>query len=217
MYFCPTDDIHSVYLDSELPPTYLHQYEAHVKNCKKCAEKIDRLQKTRLFFAADSRNISPDAGYLAQSFDRLQTKLRHSKHTAPQRSLPGRSIRIGIAAAAAIAAAAIPMRGMHRSASAPQEAPIIPVSQPHSVPIARQNVVINGNIHSNLAHTVNTSNLVNTSLTGIEMFRPEFMNKQNVTPKPPMPWFDSQAAEPIEIKLPENREFSIEFVAGFQE
>lgn len=40
MYTCPTDDIHSIYLDGELPDIYRKEYEAHIKTCSECEKKI---------------------------------------------------------------------------------------------------------------------------------------------------------------------------------
>ena len=44
MSFCPSDDIHSIYLDNELPGDYKNLYEAHVKNCPECQKKLNMLK-----------------------------------------------------------------------------------------------------------------------------------------------------------------------------
>ena len=36
MFTCPTNEIHSLYLDKELPQNYIAEYEAHIANCEKC-------------------------------------------------------------------------------------------------------------------------------------------------------------------------------------
>ena len=41
MYSCPTDDIHSVYIDDELPQNYVLDYENHIKTCSKCSAKLE--------------------------------------------------------------------------------------------------------------------------------------------------------------------------------
>ena len=39
MYSCPTDDIHSIYLDKELPFEYQKLYEEHIQRCPECSRK----------------------------------------------------------------------------------------------------------------------------------------------------------------------------------
>ena len=41
MSTCPENDIHSLYLDNELPLSYREEYEAHIKSCPKCAKKLE--------------------------------------------------------------------------------------------------------------------------------------------------------------------------------
>ena len=36
MFTCPTNEIHSLYLDNELPQNYVAEYEAHIVSCEKC-------------------------------------------------------------------------------------------------------------------------------------------------------------------------------------
>ena len=47
MYSCPTDDIHSVYIDNELPQNYVSDYENHLKVCPKCSAKVEQLKKNQ--------------------------------------------------------------------------------------------------------------------------------------------------------------------------
>ena len=50
MYTCPEKDIHSVYIDNELPEAYIAEYEAHVKNCPKCAAELALLRNLNSVF-----------------------------------------------------------------------------------------------------------------------------------------------------------------------
>ena len=81
MSSCPTDDIHSIYLDNELPPVYANQYEQHLKICPKCEAKLDLLKKNHFALQSDAQNIRLDKIFLDDSFERLKTKLRYSKNT----------------------------------------------------------------------------------------------------------------------------------------
>ena len=44
MSFCPSKDIHSVYLDGELPENYKAEYELHVSHCEKCRKELEQLK-----------------------------------------------------------------------------------------------------------------------------------------------------------------------------
>ena len=68
MYSCPTDDIHSVYIDNELPQNYVSDYENHLKVCPKCSAKVEQLKKIKNIIKMDSDTISVDNHYLEQSF-----------------------------------------------------------------------------------------------------------------------------------------------------
>ena len=81
MSSCPTDDIHSIYLDNELPPVYANQYEQHLKICPKCEAKLALLKKNHFALQSDAQNIRLDKIFLDDSFERLKTKLRYSKNT----------------------------------------------------------------------------------------------------------------------------------------
>ena len=75
MYTCPTDDIHSVYLDGELPTVYLQQYEAHTKNCAGCAKKLESLRAVRKLLRKDSDALTLDAIAMEESFKRHKAAL----------------------------------------------------------------------------------------------------------------------------------------------
>jgi len=79
MYTCPEKDIHSVYIDNELPEAYIAEYEAHVKNCPKCAAELALLRNLHSVFEADSCNITLDSRAMDDSFERLQARLSYSK------------------------------------------------------------------------------------------------------------------------------------------
>lgn len=81
MSFCPTKDIHSIYLDNELPEIYKAEYEAHINSCEKCKMELEKLRKLHSLFNSDSSQITPDSHYLDQSFERLKIKMDYSKNT----------------------------------------------------------------------------------------------------------------------------------------
>lgn len=84
MSTCPNKDIHSIYLDNELPANFLPEYEEHIKTCEACQKQLQSLRNVRnLFQKGDSSVINfastdkeKDDGYA-----RLQARLSYSKIT----------------------------------------------------------------------------------------------------------------------------------------
>ena len=107
MSFCPSKDIHSVYLDGELPENYKAEYELHISHCEKCRKELEQLKALRSLFKADSDSIKLDDKFMDESFQRLQIKMAYSRNVGkvPQKS-PFKVISYvasGIAAAAVLA------------------------------------------------------------------------------------------------------------------
>jgi len=147
MSICPGNDIHSVYLDNELPETYVALYESHIKSCPKCAAKLASLRAVSAAFRSEADGMTLDASSLGKSWERLQARLSYSKTTKRVYRFSEHNFRYAFsaAAAAAIFALIIPVR-VFRSPSAVQTAAINPISRSTSVELAKNNVVINGNI-----------------------------------------------------------------------
>lgn len=80
MSLCPTIDLHSVYVDGELPKEFLARYESHIKNCSLCQERLAAFQRLHSLMKADCDSITLSDAYKEQGFNRLQTKLRYSKN-----------------------------------------------------------------------------------------------------------------------------------------
>ncbi len=107
MSFCPSKDIHSIYLDGELPENYKAEYELHLENCEKCRKELEQLKAVRNLLKADSDSLNLDEHFMDESFQRLQIKMAYSKNVGklPQKS-PFKVISYvasGIAAAAVLA------------------------------------------------------------------------------------------------------------------
>ena len=81
MFTCPNKDVHSIYLDNELPLEYMEEYEAHVKNCPKCQAQLSKLRGLNSLFAADNNRLSFSENDKNNSFNRLQARLSYKKVT----------------------------------------------------------------------------------------------------------------------------------------
>ena len=115
MFTCPNKDVHSIYLDNELPLEYMEEYEAHVKNCPKCQAQLSKLRGLNSLFAADSNRLSFSENDKNNSFNRLQARLSYKKVTHRTQELGKvskgivKDMFIG-AAAAAVIAVILPLR-----------------------------------------------------------------------------------------------------------
>ena len=114
MSFCPSKDIHSVYLDNELPEIYKAEYESHIASCPKCKAELERLRGLRGLLTSDSASITPDEHFLDESYQRLMIKMSYAKNTGikAERKINFRTITYAASgiAAAAILALVLPVR-----------------------------------------------------------------------------------------------------------
>lgn len=205
MSICPSSDIHSVYLDGELPEAYRADYEAHVKGCVKCSAELAKLRSVREFFQKDAASIATDN--LDKSWERLNARLSYSKVTKFSAS-PSNLSRRSFATAAGIAAALVigvmlPLRSAGDSAAPQTVATITPISRNTSVALSKNNVVINGSIEqpgdfASFAHANARAASVETyagpfiqnvseqtgaevRLNDVDVFRPNFDEGQAIT------------------------------------
>lgn len=79
MSICPEKDIHSVYLDGELPQEFIAEYESHVASCSKCSAIIKKMSELNKIIQEDSDSISWTQSQLDDSFARLQVKISYNK------------------------------------------------------------------------------------------------------------------------------------------
>ncbi len=107
MSFCPSKDIHSVYLDGELPENYKAEYELHISHCEKCRKELEQLKALHSMFKSDSDSLNLDSHFMEDSFQRLQIKMAYSRNigkTAQKSPFKVISyVASGVAAAAVLA------------------------------------------------------------------------------------------------------------------
>lgn len=151
MSFCPNKDIHSLYLDNELPEIYKAEYEEHLKTCQKCQSELEKIRKIHELFHADSKQITPDKNYLNESYARLLTKMSFSKNTGRKSYSENKPIfrNIGYVACAAAAVAILALVLPLKTATKTQ----------NSVAVASVTPEINSNIVSLPSRTSHADNL----------------------------------------------------------
>lgn len=80
MSICPNKDLHSVYLDNELPESYKAEYEKHVADCPKCQAELKKLKAVRSLFADDKNTIEFTQKEMDESYARLLSRMSYSKN-----------------------------------------------------------------------------------------------------------------------------------------
>ncbi len=152
MFHCPENDIHSIYLDGELPQNFAKDYEAHLASCDKCRAKLAKLKAVRAAFAADARSIEVSDEFKAASFERLQSRMRFSKVVSA--SQPNKNIvRVTnfvplAAAAAAVFALMLPVKMKAAQKSGVDESVLAVSSVKAQKPIADSGIIVDGGIQT---------------------------------------------------------------------
>ena len=195
MSTCPTKEIHSLYLDNELPQAHKEQYEAHIAACDKCRAEYEKLRAVRAVFEKDAQAISPDKAFLDASYERLMLKMKYSKNTghtaAPKISSRTWKIAVPAIAAAAVLALALPLSfAMRKSNVKTMSATSSLYSKvPSQVSEQFENVSFDG-IQSLATSSVlesqdafvtnvgNTSGAASKLIQDVEVFRPNFDGEQ---------------------------------------
>lgn len=158
MFTCPENDIHSIYLDGELPEKFARDYEAHIVSCEKCRAELEKLRATREILAKDSSSLNLSDDFMEKSFERLQGRMRFKKivsQSEPKRFIvPMRHTFIPMAAAAAaVFAIMLPQKtdSVQNANMAAQDLPIISKAQ-GITPIAKSDVIVEGGIQDVALH-----------------------------------------------------------------
>lgn len=199
-------DLHSVYVDNELPAAYLEAYESLVAADERHAAEQRKVRSLHDALRQDARERKIDQTFLDASFARLQTKLHYHKHAvAPRESKsPVRQIAqwgVPLAAAAVFALAIIP--ALHPGNG--KNDAINAIASTKLTPIAENDIAVDGNFDQKTlsaiavnggaavqgATTVSAAGVpgayprrshrmkLHDRLTSIDVFRPAFANADN--------------------------------------
>ena|GEM_PF-1030658 len=161
-------DLHSVYIDGEMPESFLSQYESIVSSNKKEKAALEKMQSLHSLLQEDSEAMTkkitspspenPESAFIDASFERLQTKMRYAKNVSFANGQAGESktfvtpfIKYASSFAAAAAVFAVVFIPLHnKSISQAKETAVAAISimkQNTIEPIAKKDVVIDGNIN----------------------------------------------------------------------
>lgn len=196
MSTCPEQDMHSVYLDGELPQKYALDYESHLTNCQKCRDEYAKLNKLSSLLKEDASSNELSSQELEDSFSRLQTKLRYQQHI--RQSQPVNVHRFtwvipSVAAAALAFALILPNKGV----SAPTQVTERPISISASALAGGLSVApsVNTNqtrfirepaiiVEEPIGHHIKSISLTpEEALSTMDIFRPSFSKDKKISLK----------------------------------
>jgi len=161
-------DLHSVYIDGEMPESFLSQYESIVSSNEKEKAALEKMQSLHSLLQKDSEAMTkritapspenPESAFIDASFERLQTKMRYAKNVSFANGQAGESktfvtpfIKYASSFAAAAAVFAVVFIPLHnKSISEAKETAVAAISimkQNTIEPIAKNDVIIDGNIN----------------------------------------------------------------------
>ncbi len=207
MSTCPEKDIHSIYIDNELPQQYIAEYEEHVKNCPKCTAQLNKLRSIKLMLTSDSKELELDNIFLSQSLERLQSRMQFTSvvnaSKKPQRVMPFVKWSSSVAAAAAVFAVIfIPIHT--KAINAATQPQVNAISRASIETLPQNDVIIDGNIsqakltsvfsdtsQKTVSGSIPVTNNANysgrLSFNDVDFFRPDFSGRGDKLPPPPKP------------------------------
>lgn len=195
MSICPDYDMHSVYLDGELPQKYALDYESHLTSCQRCRDDFIKIQRLSAILKEEAKEGELSSQELEGSFTRLQTKLHYQKtikDTQPQSMRKFTWVVPTVAAAALAFALVLPTNTPSPISTAAKEQPIsiaasaltggLSVAPSVNYNTARflQDSVIAEENFSNI-QTVSLSR--NEAISPMDFFRPSFDKPEDISIK----------------------------------
>ena len=166
MSFCPTKDIHSVYLDNELPEEHRLSYEKHIQECEKCRTELEKLKAVRKLFQDDASNVTPDDHYLDESYNRLMIKMSYKKNVSKARKPTKVHFTYILSAAAAVLVALfVPTIVRNQQTTATPETASMPITTFGALPSLGNNISFGSGNRSMVSGMIN-ENAFNTNNPG---------------------------------------------------
>ena len=147
-------DLHSVYIDGEMPESFVSQYESIVEKDEKEKSRLERMRLLHNLLQEDSASKTISEDFVNKSFERLQTKMRYAKNiefASEQKSFIKPFVKYAASFAAAAAVfAVIFVPSQFNSLKNVKETAVaaISIQKQNSIePIAKKDVIVDGNIN----------------------------------------------------------------------
>lgn len=157
-------DLHSVYIDGELPKDYVAEYEDAISKDKTAARELERMQKIHGIFQQDAADIEVSDKFVEESFARLQMKMKFTqtaKKAETKSFVKAMRLPASFAAAAAVFALIFTPAFVKSSSKVEKEVTAIAVAVADEMPaLSEKTVAIDGNINSEKLSDFAVSNSV---------------------------------------------------------
>lgn len=157
-------DLHSVYIDGEMPKDFIAEYEDIISKDTNEAAELEKMQKIHGLFQKDAADIEVSDKFVEESFARLQMKMKFKENTKKAESksfVKVMKIPASFAAAAAVFALIFTPAFLKSSSKVEKEVTAIAVAVADEIPaIAEKTVAIDGNINSEKLSDFAVSNTV---------------------------------------------------------
>ncbi|MBQ0050764.1 MAG: hypothetical protein KBT11_01720 [Treponema sp.] len=149
----PEKDLHSVYIDGEMPEKYVSQYKAAVEADPAAKAEFEKMQSLHNILQEDAKSKTVDQSFADKSFERLQSRMSYSRTISVTKKsyvIPFAKYASSFAAAAAVFAVVfIPMHNKAVSDAGAKEVAAIEIKTENNIqPISEKQVVIDGSIRS---------------------------------------------------------------------
>ena len=200
MSTCLEKDIHSIYIDNELPQNYIKEYESHLVICSTCRKEYQRLANISELLKSDKNILSLSEDKTNASFERLQTKLHYSKVIQTTKNNQFKNFRLASSIAAVLAfLLIIPFSIIQKSQKNNAYNPSIQIPinrnaleqglstvsfssrKRNTINRIKPNLTYDTGIYSNFIAPRITTN--DKPFETIDIFRPKFNNKENIVMK----------------------------------
>lgn len=146
-------DLHSVYIDGEMPESFVAEYEKRVSSNEAAARDLQKIKALHSVLREDSNEKTVPAELAEKSFGRLQTKMRYARTVSlssgqnPLLTPLAKYAASFVTAAAVFAVIFIPVH--YNSLANAKETAVAAISimkENNIEPIAKKDVVVDGNI-----------------------------------------------------------------------
>lgn len=171
----PEKDLHSVYIDGEMPENFISKYEEEISSNAESKKQLEKMKALHNLLQEDAKAKTADDTFREQSFARLKTKMSYSKtlHAAekPSYILSFSKYAASFAATAAVFAAVfIPVYKNGISSVQTNEVAAIEIKNETEIqPISEKQVVVDGSLQrTNLTSRIAVSSEENTVVAEAE-------------------------------------------------
>lgn len=167
MSICPNSEIHSIYVDNELPEPYKTQFSNHLATCKQCTGIVENYKEIRSLLEDHQGDLYTTQEALDESFQKLQSRMRYGRITKKAHNIYDFSsfkYTIPAIAAACVLALILPIRITKEKNQNEMMSEISSLrTAVQTALIQEKGIISSGNIaHGTLASLLGSTNAVNS-------------------------------------------------------